>query len=287
MEGARISVYFRDMPKTNKSSMVTLIDLSKSPDMLTLAPVQSDPLLDNLPIRDGELYLSKPPLTIAAAIDAFLKHFPLGFKDQRYLGDLKNGERSYKNEAHQRYVDLLDHGRGDKLLAAGDIDELVRLTLKVAGPPLNLLSPNFELAPFKEGLLNPKAARNYFNALFEVLRVGAPEKSSFEKMIAAVEALPSQGASKADSWPVLTLLPFIARPSAFMFLKPTVTKAAAEWLAYDLKYDSTLNWRTYEQLIGMSRLLEDALRTRPEPGLHPADFIDIQSFIWVVGNYDS
>lgn len=287
VQGTRLTIYFRDAPKADLGTVVKIIDLGKFPGAVALATVQTDPWLDNLPIRDGKLVMTRPPLTLAGAITSFLKRYPQGFVDPEYLGHRKVGERSYKLDARQRYLDLLDGGAGEKLLAEDDLPELAQRVLRVVGAPLNLLSPSFELVPFKQGLEDRAAARKYFSALFEVVSAAVPERTSFERLIAAVEGLPSKGASTADSWPVLTLVPFLARPSGFMFLKPGVTRQTAEWLAYDLAYETHLNWRTYHQLIGMSRLLEAELNRRSEPGLHPRDFIDIQSFLWVVGAYDS
>jgi hypothetical protein len=78
------------------------------------------------------------------------------------------------------------------------------------------------------------------------------------------------------TWPVLTLLPFIARPTDHMFLKPSVTQVAAAAIGFDLQYRPEPNWLTYKRLIQMSERLMTVLRP------HGArDLIDVQSFIWV------
>ena len=136
----------------------------------------------------------------------------------------------------------------------------------------------------RTGLKDPTAAHRFFQALFDVLAAPTPEQDRFERYIDAVEALPyEEGNSTPAKWPVLTILPFLARPDTFMFLKPRVTKQVADWLAFSLQYDPKLNWRTYERLLAMSDLLMSEFRKRPESCLHPKDLIDIQSFIWVTG----
>ena len=63
-----------------------------------------------------------------------------------------------------------------------------------------------------------------------------------------------------------------------MFLKPEVTNAAAEALGFHLNYRSDPNWLTYKCLLTMSTIYKERLAT-----LKPVDFIDVQSFFWVVG----
>ena len=81
------------------------------------------------------------------------------------------------------------------------------------------------------------------------------------------------------TWPVVTVFPFLADPKRFMLLKPELTKQAAQRLAFDLLYDAKPNWSTYSNLLAMSDLLMNNLR---EFGVR--DYMDVQSFIWVVGD---
>jgi hypothetical protein len=64
-----------------------------------------------------------------------------------------------------------------------------------------------------------------------------------------------------------------------MFLKPTPTLQAAERLAFDLRYEATPNWVTYERLLVMSDLLIKRLKP-----LGAKDWIDVQSFMWVISD---
>ena len=51
-------------------------------------------------------------------------------------------------------------------------------------------------------------------------------------------------------------------------------------MGVDLKYDSVLNWTTYDRLLALTRQLSDVLGP-----LGARDTIDIQSFIWVSFEY--
>jgi hypothetical protein len=81
------------------------------------------------------------------------------------------------------------------------------------------------------------------------------------------------------TWPVVTVFGFIAAPASHIFLKPTVTRKAAESLGVPFEYRSRPNWETYAELLRLSRAVRKDLRD-----LHPRDMIDIQSFLWVQGS---
>lgn len=103
-----------------------------------------------------------------------------------------------------------------------------------------------ECMALEDALKDTDAARFFFSTLITVLACPTPERGHFEPYIAALTNLPAEvGRSRVATWPVLTLLPFLAKPVTHMFLKPEVTKAAAERLAFNLDYDPKLNWRTY------------------------------------------
>ena len=51
-------------------------------------------------------------------------------------------------------------------------------------------------------------------------------------------------------------------------------------MMFDLNYQSKLNWMTYSQLIVLSEALFEKLKP-----LGARDYIDVQSFIWVIGAY--
>jgi hypothetical protein len=106
----------------------------------------------------------------------------------------------------------------------------------------------------------------------------APSEAGFEKLMAAIGKLPATTPkARVASWPVLTILPFLARPDQFMFLKPEPTVACALRLRFDLHYDPSLNWVTYQQLMTLSTLL---LRKLQPHGAR--DHIDVQSFLSVI-----
>jgi len=65
-----------------------------------------------------------------------------------------------------------------------------------------------------------------------------------------------------------------------MFLKPAPTQECADRMRFDLQYGSDLRWLTYKKLMQMGGQLLERLRPRGA-----RDYIDVQSFIWVIAKY--
>ena len=81
------------------------------------------------------------------------------------------------------------------------------------------------------------------------------------------------------TWPVVTVFGFIAQPRTHFFLKPMVTRRAAERYGYPIEYTSGPRWDTYAGVLKLARRVREDLRD-----LHPRDMIDLQSFLWVLGS---
>ena len=146
----------------------------------------------------------------------------------------------------------------------------------------NLLAAPFESGAFHDAMQDEKAAECYFKALIALLETTPVNAELFTKYAAVVRSLPARR-GRVATWPVATVLPYLARPDVHMFLKPEVTKNAAASLGFDLKYEPPPNWKTYEKLLRMGATYLDLLRP-----LGAADFVDVQSFIFVsCGGYDA
>ena len=277
VKGHKLTVYFRDFPAGDANEAVKMIDTSLAP--LQRSEIQSDSLLENLPAYANGTFVQKAKsrMTLEQGIERFGSRFPLYFDDPAYLADARNGERHHKWAAHQKFVDTLGGGRLEELLAAGNVADLRRRALAVEGST-NLLSV-FERAALREAIAAPDAAREFFAALSAVLLEPTPSEPTFQALLDAVDTLPSKpGKSSGAKWTIATILPYLADPTRFMFLKPEVTQKCAARLMFDLQYTTDLEWATYERLLEMSELL--LARLQP---YHARDFIDVQSFVWLIG----
>ena len=83
-------------------------------------------------------------------------------------------------------------------------------------------------------------------------------------------------------WTVTTYLSFLWRPETHMYLKPEATKDFATRVGHPLAslYEAQLKFDVYSSLLDLVDQTSNELSD-----LAPRDRIDIQSFIWVVGDY--
>lgn len=81
-------------------------------------------------------------------------------------------------------------------------------------------------------------------------------------------------------WTIATYLPYLWRPDKHMFLKPEVTKDFAERVGCAFYYYPKLDIAVYDSLLDLASQTDAEVAP-----LKPQDRIDIQSFIWVVGEY--
>jgi len=205
--------------------------------------------------------LSPRYVAFPGAINRFLHFFPNGFHSKGY----EEGERDYKLRArsklHQQ-VPLADavngSGFGEAVLAAYNAT--------------NLLSP-FEKMRVRDVLQGPAADQF----------VRAAARFALGEIVSALPDLERALKPKdAAKWTVITYLPFLWGSDANMFLKPTVTVDFAERVGHRFAsdYSSRLHPDVYASLLDLAANTEKELAS-----LQPRDRIDIQSFIWVVGDY--
>ncbi len=81
------------------------------------------------------------------------------------------------------------------------------------------------------------------------------------------------------TWPLVTVFGFLGNPKEHIFLKPRVTKIAAKKYHFNFNYKSNPNWETYQSLLSFAEQVRKDTKL-----LEPQDYIDLQSFIWVMGS---
>jgi hypothetical protein len=226
--------------------------------------------------KSGRYGLAGTWLSQTDAIARFVEVFPKAFADPSYGDASDKRERVPRwRRAQEVYAKTLGGGEGERLLAAGDVGALVERALGVERH-VRPLHKDAEKASFEEALKNLDAARGYFAALFELLALPAPEQSRFEALAAAVEAM-LPGASQESGWPIVTLLPFVARPDLHMLLRPRFACEVGHRLGLELAYDPKPNWSTYSALLRSTELLLESLRP-----LGARDHVDVEAFMHVV-----
>ena len=220
------------------------------------------PILDNLKIStDDQLkYRSLPE-----SIRRFLIEYPGGFYGEKFA----RHERDYKLNAHQLTKDLMSKEQLKSLLDKEDYNEICRRALKVINST-NLVFPNEKMS-LKDGLVSGEQKRQFATVLENQLFGDAPLATRFDE---TCEFLQEIGAAK---WTLASYFLFFMFPDRHMFIKPTITKNAADICHFDVHYRADLNWQTYNAVLRFAEFLRDALRD-----LKPRDMIDVQSFMWCI-----
>ena len=203
----------------------------------------------------------------------FLRTFPNGFRDETYL----DWERNYKWRAHREWTSVLSRPRFARLLTERRFGEIATHAVRIESRT-NLLFP-FEKMALRDAVKTRSGARLFAEGLFDFLYTSrAPDGEVFQRWCEAVASLP-RIQTRVLTWPVVTVFGFIARPDTHIFLKPNVTRTAANKYGVEFPYRSRPNWLTYASLLHFATTVRHDVTD-----LQPRDLIDIQSFIWVLGS---
>jgi len=202
----------------------------------------------------------------------FLYYFPKGFHDPTYL----DWERGYKWAAHLRWEAEFSREKFRAMLTAGEY-AMIAARAVVIESRTNLLF-SFEKMALRDAVKTPAGARAFAQGLFDFLHGSGDLESGFETWCEVVASLPRRQ-TRVLTWPLVTVFGFIAQPATHFFLKPTVTRLAAERYGAPFDYRSRPNWDTYRSLLALARTVRRDLAS-----LRPRDMIDIQSFLWVQGS---
>jgi hypothetical protein len=248
--------------------------LREDAPQLTKSSVQSDPELDGVETGPGKpKKVTKRKVKdlqnmLDEAVQWFEQTYPAKFDDEKFVdADMRN-----KRAAQETFAANFAEGRGAAMVDEGKHAEIAS-ALDGISRATNILSP-FEVKAVHKAFV--KADESSTKVLGCTLAfVAAPSLQTFKQMAEAVSQLPADG-GKVSTWPIVTLLPFLADPKKFVALKPTNTELMAARMSFDIKYDSTPNWETYEYVLRMS----SQLLTRLAP-LGAKDMIDVQQFMVV------
>lgn len=200
--------------------------------------------------------------------------YPEGFEDNAYVV----AERAPKERAHLEWQRDLGPRDFRRLLARGEYRQIAALALHVESRTNLLFS--FEKMALRDALRSPAGARLFAHELYAFLHGRGSGRRRFEDWVQAVGELPHPRA-RVQTWPVVTLFGFLARPDRHLFLKPRVTRQAARAYGFDLAYQSAPCWPAYESLLTFGAIIRRDLERHR--GLQARDLIDVQSFIWVQG----
>jgi hypothetical protein len=204
--------------------------------------------------------------------DKFLRFFPKGFHDEKYHA----WERGYKEKAHAQWEEALNPAAFQAQLQSGSFSEIAQAAVRIESRTNLLFS--FEKMALRDAVKTTPGARAFAEGLYQFLHGKDSLENKFDAWCSILAALPRRQ-TRVLTWPMATIFGFIAQPKLHFFLKPNVTRRAANAYGYDFQYQSKPAWNTYSNLLSFAGKVRDDLND-----LRPVDQIDIQSFLWVQGS---
>src|SRR5213078_1421221 len=137
----------------------------------------------------------------------FLKYFPAGFADPKYLA----WERAYKQETHERWEASLSREAWAKLLAERRHAEVAAEAVRIEARTHLLFS--FEKMALRDAVRSAAGSRRFAVGLVDFVHGPGEIADRFGAWRDAVSGLPRRQ-TRVLTWPVLTVFPFLALPKA-------------------------------------------------------------------------
>jgi hypothetical protein len=220
----------------------------------------------------GATRTAKPTPAARRCRAKFLAYFPDGFRDADYVAS----EREYKWLAHRRWKETMPPARFAEVLAGGEARELAADATRIESRTNLLFS--FEKMALRDAVKSPAGARDFVAGLDALLHGRGAMGPRFDAWCATVAALPRRQ-TRVLTWPLATVFGFLAQPGRHLFYKPRVMQRAAAAYGHELPYRSRPSWDGYAALLAFADRVADDLAD-----LAPRDYIDLQSFLWVLGS---
>lgn len=202
----------------------------------------------------------------------FLYHFPKGYEGKKYIA----WEREYKFDAHLAFQDQLNKEKFETLLRQKKFEHIADAAVRIESKTNLLFS--FEKMALRDAVKAPGGAKKFAEGLYNYVYGEESLEKRFNAFVKVVSELPRKQ-TRVLTWPLVTVFGFLGNPKEHIFLKPRVTKIAAEKYAFNFEYNSTPNWKTYKSLFDFAEQIKTDTAS-----YKPKDFIDLQSFIWVMGS---
>lgn len=202
----------------------------------------------------------------------FLHYFKKGFSDATYI----SWERQYKLDAHFQFQQQLNKREFERMLVSRKFTDIALAAVRIESKTNLLFS--FEKMALRDAVRLASGAKTFAQGLYNYVYGKENIEQRFHYFSEMISSLPRKQ-TRVHTWPLQTVFGFIANPQEHIFLKPRVTQAAAEKYDFDFQYQSKPNWNTYQSLLNFAGQIRN-----DNADLKPQDYIDLQSFIWVMGS---
>lgn len=195
--------------------------------------------------------------------------FPAGFSDSRWVALVRGGEgprtRRHRAPAIAEAREQLAEQALEELLSAGRAEDVLSRARGLLAR-VDLVGSK-DAAPLRR-------ATEHAEPLARALRALLWGEGSYDaRLTTYLGVLARLG---RVTWPLLTVFPALVHPDEHPFVKPSVVRPQALWVAPSLIYEASPSVPLYERLRAM---LEEVRRRLVRAGHAPRDLLDVHDFM--------
>jgi hypothetical protein len=216
---------------------------------------------------------NEPLLTFAEQLQVFLAEHPEGFAGARWKDEHRGEGAPRRLKRHRDFAvadaaGLLSVEALDGLIAANDHAEVARRLGEIVNG--SDLVTRAQAEPISRAAPSPELSRGVRDFLY-----GSGElESRFDELCRVL----LEAGRKQLSWPLVTAVPALVRPSEHVAVRPTVLAKQSQWAHPRLRWGAKPDGKSYARILTMARTVRDALVGAGHP---PKDLLDVYDFMLV------
>jgi len=226
---------------------------------------KEDKLLTSLTSKKSKKNNLSECVSLEELIKVFQKTYPDGFYDESYI----EKERKNKELISEEFLKVFSADNLSEKIQEKNYKEICEISKKLISATKIIHS--IEKTNFRKAISLEENQKEFVEILYRFLyekeTIGEKEFFEFKEFFSKISC---------NKWTLITYFMNMILPDKYPFLKPKVSKKAAEVFGFELNYNMVPNWQTYNSFLSYTQKLMKDLEE-----LNPRDFIDIENFIWV------
>lgn len=226
---------------------------------------KEDKLLTSLSTKKNKKNNSTESVSLEELIKRFQNIYPEGFYDETYLVKERNDKIKISNDFKKHFSSK----NLSTILKNNDFKDICETSKKLISATKIIHS--IEKTNFRKAISLESNQKEFIEILYKFFYENKDlEKKEFFELKEFFSNI------SCNKWTIVTYFMNMIQPEKYPFLKPKVSKKAAEIFGFDLNYNMVPNWQTYGSFLNFCEKLMGDLEE-----LKPRDFIDIENFIWI------
>ena len=226
---------------------------------------KEDKLLTSLTNKKSKKNTFNESISLEELINVFHNTYPGGFYDEKYIEEERKNKETISNE----FINIFSADNLLEKIKEGRHKEICEISKKLISATKIIHS--IEKTNFRKAISLEENQKEFVEVLYRFLynqeALGEKDFFEFKEFFSKISC---------NKWTLLTYFMNMILPNKYPFLKPKVSKKAAEVFGFDLNYNMIPNWQTYNSFLTYTQKLMKDLEE-----LKPRDYIDIENFIWV------